>query len=147
MKSINKAIAILGTIGLLVPSVGLAADGSESVAPPERTTEVVVDHWGPLAEIVRPRKALKRTAKFSVDHIAVDEGAVLEFKVMSRSESGEVLRFRCMAVDSTKECFEKSRQFAFLPGDKSIVLTVAAWPEHVERVSEFSRTRLYYAKN
>ena len=143
MKKLNPILALAFGVTLAAPLAASAAQPAKTVQA--RTTEVVVNQWGPLAEIVRERTN-RKNAKFTVEQTRVDEGAVLEIKIVSRSDAGEVLRFRCLAVDTTSECFEKTRQFAFLPGDDSIVLTISAWPEHVEQVSEFKQRRQFFAK-
>lgn len=110
---------------LLVSGVAHAeADRSSAGA---RVSEHVVPSSpdAPRIEVVRQRTPGKKGVRFEVEPFVVAAGTPAVFELVALGEEPRVIE-RCVALASSRECWDGARRVAYGPGDRGIMLRIGA---------------------
>jgi hypothetical protein len=110
---------------LLVSGVAHAeANTSREVA---RVSEHVVPSSpdAPRIEVVRQRTPGKKGVRFEIEPFVVVAGSPAVFELIALGEEPRVIE-RCVALASSRECWDGARRVAYGPGDRGIMLRIGA---------------------
>lgn len=113
----------LALAALLVSGVA-HADAERSSA---RVSEHVVPSSpdAPRIEVVRQRTPGKKGVRFEVEPFVVAAGTPAVFELIALGEEPRVIE-RCVALASSRECWDGARRVAYGPGDRGIMLRIGA---------------------
>lgn len=109
-------------------TMGFEANASPNRTPlrpaAERARTVELAGYGDMAEVSRDRKPGAKTVRFEAEHVVLGRDTLMVFEVRAERPDGHMMRWRCIAVESTQECFDGPRRFKWQRGDARMVLSI-----------------------
>ncbi|MEL6186365.1 MAG: hypothetical protein AAFU79_17205 [Myxococcota bacterium] len=123
MNRIIPTSALTTLIALTFAADAQAEGRKQPFRSKARVQTVELEGYGHVREVMRERGD-SQSVRFQAEHVRIGRDTLVVFEV--RAESGEkhTPRWRCVAVESTRECFEGPRRFTWQPNDERMVLSV-----------------------
>lgn len=123
MKRIITTSALTTLIALTFAADARAEAGKQPFNSKARVQTVELGGYGQVQEIVRERGD-SRSVRFQAEHVAIGRDTLIVFEVRAESAEGHTPRWRCIAIESTRECFDGPRRFSWADTDARMVLSV-----------------------
>lgn len=133
MKSFLARVLTLTVSGAAL-TASTAAYADETPSSQARVTEHALPMSAnePRIEVVRQRSPGKKAVRFEVEPFVVAHGASAVFELIAIGEEPRVVE-RCVALASSRECWDGARRIAYGPGDRGMMLRISAAESVAER--------------
>lgn len=90
----------------------------------ENVRTVELTGFGQVAEVTRAREPGATSVRFDAEEVVLGRDTLMVFEVRSERTDSHLQRWRCVAVESTQECFDGPRRFTWQDADSRMVLSI-----------------------
>jgi len=122
IASVAFGVSLFGNFG-----EALANRGPVAAIEARKTTENV-ERYHQVMQVIRTRTPGKSVAQFHAEPQLLDTNAHALVTIRSVSKTGQIERFRCLAIHDIAECLGTPVEIRYLPKDVRVVLQVQLVP-------------------